>query len=239
MNLKSQRVVVIGGSSGIGFATAAAAAAEGASVTVAASDESRLEAAVEALPDNCDSVVVDVRSEASVQALFSRVDEFDHLVFTAGDTLAFKPLSELTIDEARQQFEVRFWGAVTAAKYAAPLIRPGGSITLTSGTVAARPRPGTTFAASGAGAIEALTRGLAVELAPIRVNAVAPGVIRTPVWDSVPESERTGMFAMLADQTLTNSTGDPDEIAATHLYLMKNRYVTGTVMTVDGGGVLK
>ncbi len=239
MTLKDQRIVVIGGSSGIGLATAGAAAAEGAAVTVAASDPGRLEAAVQTLPGDCESVVVDVRSESDLQALFSHVGQLDHLVFTAGDTMAFRALAELTLEEARQQFEVRFWGAVTAVKYAVPRIRSGGSIVLTSGAVAARPRPGTTFAASGAGAIEALTRGLAVELAPVRVNAVAPGVIRTPVWDSVPEAERTGMFAMLAEQALTHSTGDPDEIAATHLYLMKNRFVTGTVLTVDGGGALK
>jgi len=83
--------------------------------------------------------------------------------------------------------------------------------------------------------MEALTRGLAVELAPIRVNVVAPGVIRTPVWNSIPESERSALFAVLARQTLTHSTGDPDNIAAAHLYLMKNRFVTGTVLTVDGG----
>ncbi len=238
MTLQDQRVVIIGGSSGIGLATAEAAAAEGAAVIIAASDEGRLKAALATLPNNCESVVVDVRNESDLRALFSRVGELDHLVFTAGDALAFKPLNELTLEEARQQFEVRFWGAVAAVKYAAPQIRPGGSIVLTSGTVGARPRPGTTFAASGAGAMEALTRGLAVELAPIRVNAVAPGVIRTPVWNSIPEAQRPGLFATLAEQTLTHSTGDPDEIAATHLYLMKNRFVTGTVLTVDGGGVL-
>ncbi len=238
MTLKDQRVVIIGGSSGIGLATAGAAAAEGAAVIIAASDEGRLRAALATLPRACESVVVDVRSESAVRALFARVGELDHLVYTAGDALAFKPLTALTLEEARQQFDVRFWGAVAAVKYAAPQIRPGGSIVLTSGAVGARPRPGTTFAASGAGAMEALTRGLAVELAPIRVNAVAPGVIRTPVWNSIPESERSALFAMLAEQTLTHSTGDPDDIAATHLYLMKNRFVTGTVLTVDGGGLL-
>ena len=238
MTLQDQRVVVIGGSSGIGLATAGAAAAEGAAVVIAGSDEAKLNAALATLPSNCESAVVDVRSESDVRALFSGIGELDHLVFTAGDALAFKPLSELTLEEARQQFEVRFWGAVAAVKYAATQIRAGGSIVLTSGTVGARPRPGATFAASGAGAVEALTRGLAVELAPVRVNAVAPGVVRTPVWNSIPEAQRTGLFATLADQTLTHSTGDPDEIAATHLYLMTNHYVTGTVLTVDGGGVL-
>jgi len=118
--LKDQRVVIIGGSSGIGLATAGAAAAEGAAVIIAASDERRLKAALTTLPSACESVVVDVRSESDVRALFSRVGELDHLVFTAGDALAFKPLTKLTLEEARQQFDVRFWGAVAAVKYAAP-----------------------------------------------------------------------------------------------------------------------
>jgi NAD(P)-dependent dehydrogenase (short-subunit alcohol dehydrogenase family) len=109
---------------------------------------------------------------------------------------------------------------------------------LTSGTAAVRPAPGTALAAGAAAAIEGLTRGLAAELAPIRVNAVRPGAIRTPLWDRVPEPQRAALFAALANQTLTKSIGEADEIAAAHLYLMENRFVTGTVLTVDGGATL-
>jgi NAD(P)-dependent dehydrogenase (short-subunit alcohol dehydrogenase family) len=109
---------------------------------------------------------------------------------------------------------------------------------LTSGTVAVRPAPGAALAAGGAAAIEGLTRGLAAELAPIRVNAVRPGAIRTPLWDAVPEPQRAALFAALADRTLTKSVGEADQIAAAHLYLMENRFVTGTVLTVDGGAIL-
>ena len=149
-----------------------------------------------------------------------------------------RALSDLPLDEARQLFEVRFWGAVAAVKHAAPRLRPGGSIVLTSGTVGVRPAPGAALAASGAAAIEGLTRGLAVELAPVRVNAVRPGVIRTPMWDQIPEPQREALFTTLAERTLTKAVGEPDQIAATHLYLMENRFVTGTVLTVDGGSVL-
>lgn len=135
-------------------------------------------------------------------------------------------------------FEVRYWGALAAVKYAATRIRPGGSIVLTSGTIGVRQTPGTAIAASGAGAIEGLTRGLAVELAPIRVNAVRPGVIRTQAWNGIPEPQRTTVFAGLAERMLTKAIGEADDIAATHLYLMENRFVTGTVLTVDGGFIL-
>ena len=149
-----------------------------------------------------------------------------------------QPLADLALDAARELFEVRFWGTVAAVKHAARRIRPGGSIVLTSGTVAVRPAPGAALAASAAAATEGLTRGLAAELAPIRVNAVRPGAIRTPMWDAVPEPQRAALFTTLAGRTLTKSVGEADQIAAAHLYLMENRFVTGTVLTVDGGAIL-
>jgi NAD(P)-dependent dehydrogenase (short-subunit alcohol dehydrogenase family) len=238
MALSDQRIVIIGGSSGMGLATARAAAAAGAAVTIASSDQGRLKAALAELPDTCDGAVVNTRDEADVAALFARVGELDHVVYTAGDTVRPQPLADLPLDAARELFEVRFWGATAAVKHAAARVRPGGSIVLTSGTVAVRPAPGTALAASAAAAIEGLTRGLAAELAPIRVNAVRPGAIRTPLWDLVPEPQRAALFAALANQTLTKSIGEADQIAAAHLYLMENRFVTGTVLTVDGGATL-
>jgi NAD(P)-dependent dehydrogenase (short-subunit alcohol dehydrogenase family) len=238
VTLTNQRIVIIGGSSGMGLATARAAAAAGAAVTIASGDKGRLDAALAGLPGNCDGAVTDTRIEADVAALFARIGELDHLVYTAGEPPGPRPLQDLSLDEARQLFEVRFWGAIATIKHAAPRIKPGGSIVLTSGTVSVRPAPGAALAASGAAAIEGLARGLAVELAPIRVNAVRPGVIRTPMWDRIPESQREALFATLTAQTLTKEIGDPGQIAATHLYLMENRFVTGTVLTVDGGSIL-
>jgi NAD(P)-dependent dehydrogenase (short-subunit alcohol dehydrogenase family) len=238
VTLTNQRIVIIGGSSGMGLATASAAAAAGAAVTIASSDQARLDAALAGLPGNCDGAVVDTRSEAEVADLFGRVGELDHLVYTAADALGQAALKDLSLDEARHMFDVRFWGAIAAVKHAAPRFRPGGSIVLTSGTIGVRPAPGAAIAASGACAIEGLTRGLAVELAPVRVNAVRPGAIRTPMWDRIPEPQREALFTTLAERTLTKAIGDADQVAATHVYLMENRFVTGIVVTVDGGFVL-
>ncbi|HEY1702339.1 MAG TPA: SDR family oxidoreductase [Trebonia sp.] len=238
MGLDGKNIVIIGGSSGMGLATAVAAAAAGAAVTIASSDKSRLDTALAALPADCTGAVIDTRSEASVAEALARIGELDHLVYTAGDTVTPRPLTEVTLEEARRLLDVRFWGAVAAVKHAAPRIRPGGSIVLTSGTIAVRPSPGAALAAGSAAAIEGLTRGLAVELAPVRVNAVRPGAIRTPLWDPVPQERRTALFAALAERTLAKTVGEPDQIAAAHLYLMDNRFVTGTVLTVDGGAVL-
>jgi len=236
--LTNQRIVILGGSSGMGLATARAAAAAGAAVTIASSDQRRLSIALAGLPGNCDGRVTDASSEADVAALFARTGELDHLVYTAAGAAGPRPLKDLSLEEARQLFEVRFWGAITAVKHAAPRIRPGGSIVLTSGTIGVRPTPGAALAAGAAAAIEGLVRGLAVELAPVRVNAVRPGVIRTPMWNGIPEPQREAVFGTLAERALTKTTGEPHHIAAAHMYLMENRFVTGTVLTVDGGFIL-
>ena len=238
MTLNEQRIVVIGGSSGMGLATAQAAAREGAAVTVVSSRPERVDAALAELPDGCDGAVLDVRDERAVAALFDRVGELDHLVFTAGDAFTPRRLTEMSSADARAVLDVRFWGAVEVIRSAAPRIRMGGSIAPTTGTVGQRPVPGAALAAAGAGAAEGLVRGLAAELAPVRVNAVRAGAIRTPLWDAVPEPQREAVFARLAQRTLLGTIGEPEEIALAHLYLMQNRYVTGTVLTIDGGQLL-
>jgi NAD(P)-dependent dehydrogenase (short-subunit alcohol dehydrogenase family) len=135
-------------------------------------------------------------------------------------------------------FEARFWGAVTAVKHAAPRIRPGGSVTLTSGATAVRPTGRTTLADASAGAVETLTRGFAIELAPVRVNAVRPGTILTPRLTGIAEPQREPLFKALAARTLVKKMGQPDEVAEAFLFLMGNGFVTGSVITVDGGLLL-
>jgi NAD(P)-dependent dehydrogenase (short-subunit alcohol dehydrogenase family) len=238
MALTGQRIVVIGGSSGMGLATAHAAAAAGALVTIASTSKERINAALAELPDSCDGAVLDVRDEAAVAELFTRIDELDHVVFTAGDQADRRALKELPLDQARRTFDVRFWGAVAVAKHAAPRIRPGGSITLTTGTIGVRPVPGAALASAGSAAAEGLTRGLAVDLAPVRVNAVRSGAVRTPLWDAIPEPQRATVLDSFAQRALTKTVGEPQQIAAAHLYLMENQFVTGTVLTVDGGLIL-
>ena len=238
MTLTGQKVVVIGGSSGMGLATAQAAARAGAKVTIASSDKDRLDRALAELPDGCDGVVADTRDEDAVAALFEHVGAFDHLVYTAGDAVAPHPVADVALADARRRLDVRFWGTVAAVKYAIPHLSPTGSISVTSGTVGVRPVPGFALGAAGVGAVEGLARGLAVELAPIRVNVVRAGAVRTPMWEGIPEAQREGMFVAMAKRTLTGAIGEAEQIAATHLYLMTNGFVTGTVITVDGGAVL-
>jgi len=236
MGLQAKRVVVIGGTSGIGFAVAEAASADGASVVIGSSNADKVGAAKQRLP-GAEGFVVDVTSEPSVEAFFERVGAFDHLVFTAGDWASFGggPIAKLEVSAASSVFAVRFWGAITAVKHAAKQLRPGGSITLTNGMIAHRPRRGAATSAAMAGALEHLTLALSVELAPLRVNAVCPGLIRTEVWNLIPEEQRTARFERMTEKLPVKRIGEPSEAAEAYLYLMRGGYTTGQVLRVDGG----
>lgn len=236
MSLKQKKVVVIGGTSGIGLAVARAALAEGADVTVGSSREKKVAAAAERC-EGAQALVVDVKDEASVAAFFERVGAFDHLVFTAGDwdLRGGGAIASLDVGSAASAFAVRFWGAVTAVKHAAARIREGGSVTLTNGMIAHRPRRGAAISSSMAGAIEHLTRALAVDLAPIRVNAICPGLIRTEVWNAIPEAQREERWKKMTERLPIKRIGEPSETAEAYLYLMRGGYTTGQVLRVDGG----
>ena len=237
-SLKGKRIVLLGGTSGFGLATAKAAADEGANIVVVSSRQQRVDNALTLLPAGSEGYVADLADEQQVENLFKQIGEFDHLVFTAGENLQLNELSTVKMDEARQFFNIRYWGALMAAKYGSQYIRKGGSITLTNGIVGMRPIKGWTIAASITGAVESLTRALAVELAPIRVNAVCAGVVRTDLWSNIPEADRETMFNQMGSQLLTGRIGEADDIAEAFLYLMHGNYTTGQIVVADGGGVL-
>jgi NAD(P)-dependent dehydrogenase (short-subunit alcohol dehydrogenase family) len=236
--LNGKRVVVLGGTSGFGLATAIAAADEGAEVIVVSSQQKRVDEALNTLPANSKGYTANLADEQQVENLFKQIGEFDHLVFTAGETLQLSNLVDVKLDESRQFFNLRYWGALMAAKYGSPFIRKGGSITLTDGTIGRRPWKGWTVAASITGAIESLTRALAVELAPIRVNAVCAGMVRTELWGNMTKKEREAMFAQVGGQLLTGKIGEAEDIAEAFLYSIRGNYTTGQIIVADGGGVL-
>lgn len=236
--LEGKKMVVLGGTSGFGLATAEALVRERAEVIVASSRAAGVEAAVKRLSGGSTGHVVDVRDPAQLGQLFARVGAFDHLVFTAGDALAMAPLAKVDLAASRKAFELRFWGALAAAQQAAPFLRAGGSIVLTTGVVGRRPLKEWAVVASLTGAIEALTRALAVELAPIRVNAVCAGVARTALWQNLPEVEREAMFTEIGAHLPVGRVGLPADIAEAFLYLLRSDFSTGSIVVVDGGSVL-
>lgn len=238
MILHEKRVVVLGGSSGIGLAVAQAAAREGAAVVIASSRQARVEEALRTLPQRAEGHALDLSDETAVRALFAQLGSFDHLVFTAGESLQLELLASTDVEVARRFFGLRYWGAFLAAKYGSRNIREGGSVVFTSGIAGQRPRLGWSVAASICAAMEGLTRALAVELAPVRVNIVSPGLVRTPLWAGMQEAEREALYLRAAERLPVGHVGETDEIAEAYLYLMRQSYATGQVVVVDGGALL-
>ncbi|GLX47335.1 short-chain dehydrogenase [Streptomyces hygroscopicus subsp. hygroscopicus] len=238
MGLRGQRVVVLGGTSGIGLAVAEGAAAEGAEVVVASRRQENVDAALKQLPQDARGEVLDTTDEAAVRAFFERLGAFDHLVYTAGETLMLESVAETGLARAQRFLDTRLWGAYAAVRYGAGSVREGGSVVLTTGTAGHRPLPGSSVVSALCGAMEALTRALAVELAPVRVNVVAPGLVRTELWRELPEAEREGLYAASATSLPVGRVGEPADVAEAYLYLMRGGYSTGSVVVVDGGGTL-
>jgi NAD(P)-dependent dehydrogenase (short-subunit alcohol dehydrogenase family) len=236
--LENKRVVVLGGSSGIGFAVAELAAAQGARTIIASSNAERVQKAIESLGGDVQGHVVDVSDERAVETLFAKLGPFDHLVYSAGDSLYLHELATTDLMQARRAFELRYWSALAAVKYGSPHIRKGGSVVLTTGVAGQRPHKGWVIAASVCGTIEALTRALAVELAPIRVNAVSPGVVRTNLWQNMNAAEREHLYESVGKSLPVGRVGEPPDIAQAYLFLMQEGFTTGQSIVVDGGTVL-
>jgi NAD(P)-dependent dehydrogenase (short-subunit alcohol dehydrogenase family) len=238
MTLEKKRIIILGGSSGIGLAVAKAAAQAGAELVIASSRKANIDRALAELPESAQGHTVDLGEEPRIRNLFEALGPFDHLVYTAGENLKLGALASTNIEEARRFWMLRYWGAFAAVKYGCPGIRSGGSIVLTSGLAGRRPHGGWTVASSICGAMEGLTRALAVELAPIRVNAVCPGVVKTPLWDSMSEADRTALYRQMNENLLVRHVGESEEVAEAYLYLLRQTYGTGQSIVVDGGGAL-
>lgn len=231
MLLKGKKVVVIGGSSGIGYSTAELAKAEGASVTIASRPGERLRSAAERL--GVTAKEVDVSSDESVEQLFRACGTVDHVVLSAAHPYG-GPIKKLSIADAKSFVESKFWGACRVARSAE--ITPGGSLTLVSGYFSIRPRSGTAIAAAVNGALESLTRALAIELAPVRVNAVSPGIIDTPLRAAMPEEARRSILEQAAAALPVKRTGTGEDVARQILAFASIGFATGSIVFLDGGG---
>jgi len=220
----------------MGLALAEAVLAEGSDVTIASRSAERLEEAARSLgsPSGLRTVQADITREDDVARLFK--ESVDHVVTTAVDaTGAYSPVADLDLATARGVVEAKLIGALAVAKHAASAIRPGGSITFTSGVASERPARGGSIIAAANGGLDALVRGLAMDLAPIRVNAISPGWVDTPMWEAIAGDGRAAALAAKAEALPVGRVGRPEDIAQATLALMRNGYVTGTVMHVDGG----
>lgn len=237
MNLKNARVLVIGGTSGIGLGVASAVAERGATPIVVSRRQSSVDRALAELPEGTRGATVDLTDQSALDRLAADIGDIEHLVFTAGEPLELVGFTDLTADVIGRFFRTRYVGALSAVHAFAPRITAGGSITLTSGTAAERPGLGV-LPASVCGAMNALTKALAFELAPLRVNAVAPGVVRSPLWDALSEKDRQAMYDQAAQQLPLGRVGEVGDAARAYVYCMAQEFGTGIVLTVDGGTTL-
>lgn len=236
-SLTGKKVVIIGGSSGMGLATAKLVVKEGGTALIAGRNQEKLDRAKKEIDSDVITKVLDARNEGDVKQFFDHIGPFDHLVTPGSKT---SPGSCVATDSlvAKESFDSKFWGQYYAVKYGAPHINKGGSIVLFSGIFSHRPAPNTAIMASVNGAIEALGRALAIELAPIRVNVIVPGYVDTPLFSNMKDSDREKLFCALAKQLPVGRVGHPEDISHTILYLLTNGYITASTMCVDGGYLL-
>lgn len=233
MSLAGKKVVVVGGSSGIGLSTAELAKSEGAEIWVVSRNADRLNAVADRL--GAKAIPTDVTNDESVVNLFRQCGPVDHVVVTAAQ-LRSGPFKTVPMEDVRATMESKFWGAWRVARAAE--FRPGGSLTLVTGFLSIRPRPNSAIVGAANGALESLARGLALELAPVRVNAVSPGIIDTPIRSAMPEAARREMLAKTAAALPVGRVGVGEDIARQILAFMTVGFATGSIVYIDGGALI-
>jgi NAD(P)-dependent dehydrogenase (short-subunit alcohol dehydrogenase family) len=236
MTLDGQRALVMGGSSGIGAATAERLAARGADVTITGRDAGRLSAV--ARRAGLGSAPLDARDPVALAEFFASDTEYDHLVLALSGASGGGEFTTLDLDDLAEGFAGKFWPHLRALQAALPRLRDSGSVTFVTAISARAALPGTAGLAAINGALESMVPPLAVELAPLRVNAVSPGVVDTPWWSSMPDHERQAVFSHYAKALPAGRVGSADDVAQAVEFLTCNGYMTGTVVECAGGAQL-
>ena len=233
--MSQQHVVIIGGTSGIGLATAEILLRENFRVTISGRDSKRLADANNKLGNKANAVAVDATDSSAVAALFTKLGHFDHLVLAFGSNKGLGPFRTVDANSLRQGFNEKVVSQFACAQAAYEYLNPTGSIIFLSSVSGVSASPGAAGIGAVNAAIASLVPTLAKELQPLRINAVAPGVIDTPWWSWCPPEEKSSLFADFATKTPAGRIGTPEDIAHVILFLVMNSFITGQAILCDGG----
>jgi len=248
--LRNATILIIGGSSGIGYGVAEASVEHGATVIISSSSKSRVSSAVQRLQSAYPSRAASIRGyacdlgdtktiDANVAKLFETVGTLDHIVYTAGDAVAALPLQEVTAVKFQKAGVVRFLGVMLVAKQALTHLNPGpkSSFTITTGSSAEKPHPRWSVPVSYGGGLISMARGLALDMKPIRVNIISPGVVDTELWNMSDEMKQN-VFTEMGSKMPTGRVGRVEDVAEAYIYAMKDQNLTGSLISTNGGGLL-
>ncbi len=253
--LHGKRILVLGGTSGIGFCVAEASLESGATVIISSSQQSKIDKKIEQLRTSYPNAKIsgypcDLANPSAIEqnidyllkcATDDGANKLDHAVFTAGDSSFVMGLANANVDSIQKAYLVRVTGPILLAKALVPKYMtssPESSITLTGGVNSHKPGVGWSIMAGGGSAIEGIARGLAVDLKPIRVNCVSPGAVHTELFERYGGQRLEEMLKKFRDGTTTGTVGRPEDLAESYLYCMKDQFVTGSVLHSNGGHLL-
>lgn len=232
--LDGKHLVVIGGSSGIGLATARRALAFGAHVTVVGRSRDKLDA----LDLKVERFAVDVSDYSSCAHLFDSLEAVDHICHCAAPPSFNQAFKDLSLQAAQEHFAGRFWSAFNVAKFAATLLPDNGSLTFVIGALSRRPMKGRAIVTAAQSAVEGLARGLCIDLAPRRVNTVLAGLTNTGMWSDMAPGMRKQMFESYTASAPAGIVAEPQHVAAMIIQAISNPSVTGSTLLVEGGSTL-
>ncbi|OZB96848.1 SDR family oxidoreductase [Paenibacillus sp. XY044] len=235
LSLKGQRAIIMGGTSGMGLASARLLVESGADVVVTGRDQAKLETALQHLGPGPKGEQLNAASYEDLKSFYERQGSFDHLVIAVSGAKGGGNFRELSLDELRKGFDAKFWPQVMSAQLGLNTLSDSGSITFLTSISARSYAPGNAGLSAINAALESMVPILAQELAPVRVNAISPGVVDTPWWNWLPEDQKNAAHDFYKEQAPVNRIGQPEDIAKAVRYLIDNTFVTGTVLEVDGG----